>query len=277
MNRKPPRFLRLHSILASKLGRLRAVTPCQFGTSGRSYRVETDDSQFFVKLFSADSDVLLGPRAQFELLEKLAGSAIAPLPIAFDESAGLLVTEYVDDAMLVDLDELHRPKRLQEIAGLLNVLHRTQADIPRFAPQIYAAQYIDRIGGRASLSVHDQKRADELLDLAAGLDFQSACLCHNDLIAENLLFGLSSKLIDFDYAVIAPPILDLASVVVMNSLSPAAETELLNAYFENSDFPFSAPEFVKVQRLVRLLAHFWSLASRDAEAAIVVRYRIQDV
>jgi thiamine kinase-like enzyme len=84
-------------------------------------------------------------------------------------------------------------------------------------------------------------------------------------------------LIDFDYAVVAEPILDLASLVVMNSLSRAEETELLNAYFAGGELPFSAQEFARVQRLVRLLAHFWSLASNEAETAIVARYRIEDV
>jgi len=276
MNRQPARFLRLHSVLASKLGSIRAVTRCQLGTTGRSYRVETDDSQYFVKLFSPSSDVLLGPRAQFDLLEQLESSAIAPRPVTCDESTGLLVTEFIDDATSVDVNEFSRPERLREVASLLKVLHQVQSDIPVFAPERHAQLYIDRIGGYAQLSSREKKRSDELIELADSMDSGMACLCHNDLIAENILFGTSSKLIDFDYAVVGPPLIDLASVVVINALPRAAETELLDAYFRDCNFPFSAAEFARVQRLVRLLAHFWSLASKNAEAAIVARYRMED-
>ena len=267
----------LRSLLGTTLGNIQTVVSIEPGTTGTSYRIETDDSQYVAKFFSTESDVLLGPRAQFDLLQQLAPSGIAPLPAAYDESAGVLVTEYIDDADAVGSDELRQLERICEVAALLQTLHRAPADVPSFAPEKHARRYISRLGGHARLSRLDRKRGDELLKLATRFDCHAVCLCHNDLTADNLLFGRSPKLIDFDYAVVGPPILDLASVVVMNSFSPAEGAQLQNAYFDGRESPFSGSEFASVQRLVRLLAHFWSLASKDAAAAIVAKYRIEDV
>ena len=115
----------------------------------------------------------------------------------------------------------------------------------------------------------------ELPGLASTLDGLPVCVCHNDLVAENLLIGDDVTLIDFDYAVMAPPVLDLASLSVMNGFSEAETRRLLDVYY-GERAPFPAAEFVRVQRLVRLLAHFWALASGDAGAAIVAQYRMTD-
>jgi Ser/Thr protein kinase RdoA (MazF antagonist) len=266
----------LEPVLAGMLGPLRGIEPLPSGADGQSYRVTAGAGRFVAKLFAPDSQVLLGPGEQFALLGRLAAAGIAPKPAGLDEARRLLVTEFVEDAAAVGAGELRRPERIGRIAGLLKALHRVPADIPAFAPARYAERYVDRLGGLERLAARDRKRYDELKELAVDLDFRSTCLCHNDLTADNLLLGVRPKLIDFDYAVIAPASVDLASLVVMNGFSSREESALLAAYFEGAGSPFSLPEFARVQRLVRLLAHFWSLASRRAEAAIVAQYRIED-
>jgi thiamine kinase-like enzyme len=272
-----PDIERLRSLVGTSLGKILAVRPVESGTTGTSYRIDTTSKHYIAKLFPADSDVLLGPKAQFALLDRLAPTAIAPLPAMCDEAAGLLVTEYIRDARAVSLDEIRQPARIRQLVRLLKILHRTDAAIHRFEPKVYAHRYFERLGGRERLSPRDGQRSQELLELADDLDDRTCCLCHNDLTADNVLFGASPRLIDFDYAVVASPILDLASVAVMNSFSPEQEMLLLNAYADDSELPFSGTDFVRVQRLVRLLSHFWSLASGNAGAAIVSKYRMQDV
>jgi aminoglycoside phosphotransferase (APT) family kinase protein len=274
---RPADIESLRSSLGTTLGRILAIAPIESGTSGESYWVDTDRSRYVAKLFSSDSDVLLGPRAQFDLLDRLLPAGIAPRPAAYDQSAGLLVTEYIADAAAVGPDEIRKPKRIRQIAGLLGRLHRTAVDAPIFDPEACARRYFARLGGLAGLSPSDRQRAEDLLELAASPDPGSPCLCHNDLTADNILFGRAPMLIDFDYAGLAPPVFDLASVTVMNDFTLAQERELLNAYDHDAESRFNAAEFAKVQRLIRLLSHFWSLASPDAEAAMVSQYRMTDV
>jgi thiamine kinase-like enzyme len=279
MSRALPDAELLRSVLGSRLGRIVDIVPLDSGTTGRSYRVETTARRFAAKIFSPETDALLGPRAQFDLLTRLAPTGVAPLPAACDESAGVLVTAYFDDAAAVGADEFRRAARIHAVGKILVRLHRSGIDAPKLEPEKYARRHFSRLGGLDSLSLANRERGYELLGLAASLDFDAACLCHNDLIADNILFGQSQtlKLIDFDYAALAPPILDLVSVSVMNDFGPNEEVQLLQAYGADSKSPNFIAEFARVKRFARLLFHFWSLASSDAGAAIVSRYRIDDV
>jgi len=257
------------------LGQLRSVSALESGTSGASHLIETANGRFVAKCFAPGSLELLGPAEQFALLEALADSGIVARPAGYDADYRLLVTEFIESAWPVSRDRLTRPATIAAIAAGLRKLHAAEVDIPRFVPVGYAERYVDRIGGPDALPALERQRYDELIELASLLDGVPGCLCHNDLAIGNLLFNEGLHLVDFDYAAIAPAVIDLASLTTLNEFSEKETALLLDASF--ADEPrFPAPEFARVERLMRLVAHFWSLASADPGAAIVAKYRIRD-
>jgi thiamine kinase-like enzyme len=270
---------KVEAVLESMLGRLLRVERLASGTTGTSYVVETKAGRVAAKLFAADSQSLLGPEPQHALLELLAETGIAPRPLGFNAEVRLLVTEYLGEAAPVAPEVIRSGERVADLVAGLRQLHRELANVPRFDPAADAARYLESIGGVSSLGRRDRDRFDELLELAGSLGpgaslEPGAVLCHNDLVASNLLFDHRLRFIDFDYAVLAAPALDLASVTVMNDFSDVEAARLLEAYYDGAG-PLSLAEFARVQRLVRLLAHFWALASANASAAIVGQYRIR--
>ena len=66
--------------------------------------------------------------------------------------------------------------------------------------------------------------------------------------------------VDFEYAVMSAPILDLASLAGLNEFDADQRARLIGAYYGHYDVPFSANEFHDAIRLVRLLSYFWVLA-----------------
>ena len=265
----------LAPLLEPLLGEIARIRPLPSGAGGRSFRVTTARGEVVAKLFDADAPVLLGPAEQFALLGTLSGSGVAPRPIACDANARLLVTEFIGDAEVATADALRRGEHIEVLAALLRKLHAVAFVVPPFAPFAYAERYLERLGGLRRLATADRQRYDELLTLAAHALPGPPCLCHNDVTAENLLLGAKPKLLDFDYAALATPALDLASAVFMNDLPPSSASRLLEVYYDGPA-PYSAEEFARVQRLLTLLAHFWSLAAGERAAAVVARYRIRD-
>jgi len=268
-------ILRLLPTLEARLGPIGDIAPLPSGAGGQSHRISTSSGRFVVKLFAPESPVLLGPATQFALLGALAASGIAPRPVACDAASSLLVTEFVEGVEVATAASLQRGDGIVELTTLLRRLHDIPFAAPRFAPLDYAARYLARIGGPGALSGEDRARFDELLAVAEPPLPGPPCLCHNDLTADNLLLGPRPRLIDFDYAALATPILDLASAVFMNELPAETASLLLDAYHDGPA-PYSVEEFARVQRLVALLAHFWSLAAGERAAAVVARYRIRD-
>ena len=279
-----PEIDRIEAALELMIGPLGSIDELASGTTGTTYLVETGAGLFAAKAFSADSLALLSPAQQFEVLETLVETGITPRPAGFDTEARLLVTEYLAEASAVGPESLRQGERMAEVVAGLRLLHAVTVNIPRFDPVADVDRYVAATGGRRALSPEDRARFDELVELAGSIEPDAPCLCHNDLVASNLLFDDRLRLIDFDYAVLGPPVIDLASLAVMNDFSDRQAGELLAAYYEGSS-PLSGGEFARVRRLVRLTAHFWALASPaavgegaavgDAGAAIVDRYRIQ--
>ena len=97
----------------------------------------------------------------------------------------------------------------------------------------------------------------QFLSLARAYDAASTptTLCHHDLVAENILDDGQLWLIDFEYAVCAEPLLDLASLASMNDFSTAQQDCLLDAYYQGATPPFSTARFTEVIRLLRLLSY----------------------
>jgi aminoglycoside phosphotransferase (APT) family kinase protein len=257
------------------LGPVATLSRLPSGTGGASLLVGAGGRQFVAKLFAADARVLLGPAAQFALLEAIAADAIAPVPHGCDDTARLLVTEFIADAAAVSAAELCQPGSIAAIAGLLRRLHATRLKLPAFATGDYAERYGAAIGGRAALSAADRRRYDELLQLATLPLPGPVCPCHNDLTIDNLLLGPTPRLIDFDYAVTGTPALDLASLTVMNAFDGEATARLLECYYGGRP-PLLATDFARVQRLVRLLAHFWALAATPSGTDSLAQYRIDN-
>ena len=61
-------------------------------------------------------------------------------------------------------------------------------------------------------------------------------LCHNDLNPQNIFFGDSVKVIDFEYAGVNDRYFDLASVCVEFGLDMQMQKVFLDAYFTDEDF-----------------------------------------
>lgn len=271
----PSEIDRLRPLLNSMLGSLGSIDRLPRGSGGTSWLVETQSGRFVAKVFDENSLVLLGPSTQFRLLRQLADAGLAPEPAGFSNAERLLVTEYVETAAAVDVATLREPAAIGEVVPLLRQLHSLDAGIPAFSPIAYSQDYLASIGGRAFLSGDDRARFVELVELAAAPISGRRCLCHNDLAADNILLGATPRLIDFDYACIAMPVVDLASLAIMNGFTAEQSRTLIEAYFGSSAaIPWD--EYARAKRLLRLLAHFWSLASSDPGADIVARYRIDD-
>ena len=267
---------RLESVVAGILGPVQRVEVLAEGTSGLSYLVSAARRQYVAKLFFEDAQILNSVRTQYRLLESLASQDVSPVPVGFDEDAGVLITEFVPDAKPVSSDVLGDAGLIVRIALVLRRLHSASGQLPAYDPVRAACRYLDTAGGTDALSDGDRSHLDELIELAAAFGTESGGVCHNDLVAENILIGERITLIDFDFAASAPPILDLANFAEMNRFSAGQAEALCRAYY-GREVPYPAVEFARVRRLNSLLAHLWSLASARAGTDIVAQYRISDV
>ncbi|MEE8093628.1 MAG: phosphotransferase [Gammaproteobacteria bacterium] len=253
------------------------ITALGGGLYERSYRLSSDGGDWVVRLpVGGDKSFGLELATEQRLLEKLSAAELTPPMVTSEPSEGVLITHYLSQATPWRTVDAREPDNITRIAKRLRDLHRPEGDLPSYRATRIAEAYRRVAGEQQRLTPEQLKWGGEFLELARAYDAESspATLCHNDLAAANILDDGRLWFIDFEYAVRAEPILDLASLASMNDFDEAQQACLLDAYYQDAAPPFSTKKFADVIRLSRLVSFFWALAYRRTarEAAPLDRF-----
>ena len=85
------------------------------------------------------------------------------------------------------------------------------------------------------------------------------CLCHNDLVAENIVDTGELMFLDWEYACDNDPLFDLATVVAQHELDEAQTDVLLSAYFDGA-WRTGRPELERQVANYNALLWLWKAA-----------------
>lgn len=240
-----------------------SVTALSGGLYGRSYCISSARGDWAVRLpLRERAPGSLDPSVERRLLEILGDVEITP-PLARGRAdCEILVTRYLSAATTWAAADARDADNIARLVARLRELHRVAHDLPPFVATQVAEHYCRLAAVARQLTAEQREWGRELAALARAYDADShpATLCHNDLVAANILDDSRLWLIDFEYAVLAEPILDLASLAGMNDFSPDQQTRLVDAYYHGADRPFTMAKFTDVVRLIRLVSYFWALA-----------------
>ena len=218
------------------------------GIGHTSYLVTHAEQSYVLRLKHEPTPGLLTLEEEFGLLTAAAAAGISAEPMRMDSATGALLIRYVRRANTLTEVSAREAANISRLAALLRRLHAIAAPLRDFAPRAHAENYVAAAAQRAPLTPAEQGMADELHTLAAdyAMRYPPSAVCHNDLVAANVLDAGELLLIDFEYAARAAPILDLASLAAMTQLSArkgyrlvAVEPTGVNAFFLRNDV---APE-----------------------------------
>jgi thiamine kinase-like enzyme len=236
------------------------LVPLAGGTHRRSWLVTFGDGRRAVlRTPLSYSNALLGIAAEARAMTAAAAAGIAPAVVAIDEEGGALLTEYRAGARWTAAD-VHRAANVERLAVVLRTLHALPTELPVFAAERIAARYVAAL----PRDVGEPRAAqwgDELLMAARRYDerYAPTALCHNDLVAANVLDDGELALVDFEYAVRAAPLLDLANLAGMNGFTAEEQRALLAAYRRAAPARDELEELRALVRMVQLMAWFWAL------------------
>ena len=202
------------------------------GLSNYAWCVTVSGSEFFVRLARGRGDMPGVDRvSEQRVLELTADAGLTPTVVRCDPVRRLLVTTWIDAPE--PGRGLRGPGELSVVSRTLASLHalpaRSDLRTVDFATQ---ARELERTlapacGAAAALLT----RADEVF---ARLQAQrvSPVLCHHDLHPLNLLWSRTGRLwlVDWEYAGLGDPAIDLASFASQHGLHARRRTRLAEAY-----------------------------------------------
>lgn len=234
------------------------------GTVNTSYSVDTGAGRFVVRIHNEIARSLGADHEREAQLHAAAAAAgLAPALIHVDAEHRFLVMEYVAGGTWTSQD-MARPERLRQLGAALYALH---AVVPPFVtryeiPAVLEVQY-RRLSEVAPEEVpwfsELMERAAAALD-ASGTRQRPRVLIHNDLYHLNLIGYERLYLLDWEYAAVADPLFDLATVLAHHPQAvPFAETLLDASRLADSATP---QMLAHATWLYVLISYFWYRARR---------------
>ncbi|MDJ0698294.1 MAG: choline/ethanolamine kinase family protein [Woeseiaceae bacterium] len=227
-------------------------------TGGRMNRVYLVDGKFGMAVLKVDDTPQARPRnsraeeAQVQSAAHEAG--LAGRVLYHDERC--YITEYVSGTAWTDAD-LRDPAKLESLGVALRRLHRIPAPARRFDALTAARGYAASIDSRsATVATH--------LETIAGVRSRNdVCLCHNDLVAANIVSTPELRFIDWEYACGNDPLFDLATVIVHHGLDESHIDSLMVAY-AGRDWQALKARLDEQSRLYTSLLWLWEVATRNS-------------
>lgn len=232
------------------------------GVSNTSYRVIVGDHDWVVRLRKSHVvDYRLDIRVETYLLKNAWAADLVPEVVRGDSESGILVTLYLKGAKPWTPKLARQRGNITRLATRLREFHQIEVNLEAYRPLEASHSYIQAVGGAGGLCARDRDWSEELITLARDYErcYQARVVCHNDLVAANILDDGTLRFVDLEYAVASDPILDLASLVAMNDFDGAQTNHLLGTYYKGEPI-CSIQSFLDVVRMVRLLSYFWSLS-----------------
>ena len=205
------------------------------GLTNTNYRVVVDGTPFFVRIPSADANLLAVDRAN-EIHNTLAAAqaGVAPRVIHSIPEWDVFVLEWLDAQAMSNgaLGAAGMPARIAAAVRQLHAGPRFRDDFDMFRT---TERYLRVVDERSILIPNGYRdRLDRLprIEAALGVHPLPTVPCHNDLLAENYLDdGQRLWLVDYEYSGNNDPTFELGNTCQEQGWEEARIRELCAAYF----------------------------------------------
>jgi len=214
------------------------IEPISGGISNHNFLVRVSDRAYVARL--CQERPLLGIDRRNEVVCHQAASALGLAPEVVHHEPGLLVTRFVDGHTLGPAD-VRSPGVLVRLAGLLHQLHESWdalvGEVLYFCPfQTIRTYARSAVRLKAAVPADLDALLADARRLAHRIGPSRPVLCHNDLLAANLVDdGRQLWLVDWEYAGVGHPLFDLANASANATFSDDQDRALLEAYRGHAD------------------------------------------
>jgi thiamine kinase-like enzyme len=186
------------------------------------------------------------------------------------DSSGYSLSNTIRQSRSLEVRDLNNPMMLKQVVTALQQLHQSSelfegtVDINDLLSRYYQLMPKSK---QQLLADHYQDAATKAKNVLQ--QAQRLVPSHNDLVLENILFdGHKVWVIDWEYASMASPYWDLATLCNQAQFSPSQVENLLRLY-RNGDRSLDLKMLTDYRDILNVLSIFWMAAFTDDEALIL--------
>jgi len=247
------------SLIPSWQGRRVTIQPMTGGLTNTNFRVEVDETPFFVRIPGASTDLLAVDRVnEIYNARAAAETGVAPALIHVLPDDNVMVFAFIDGRTMSNerLQAAGMPARVADSLRRLHAGPRFHQDFDMFRLIEFYLETAERHDVRIPDDYRDHLATVARIEQAVRRRALPTVPCHNDLLAENYIDdGKQLWLIDFEYSGNNDPCFELGNTCQELQYDDARMTELCLAYFGEA-----TPSLLARMRLFALMSDVgWTL------------------
>lgn len=238
---------------------IRGLRTLKAGMTNKSFLFEVNDQSYICRIPGKGTDVLIDRKHEYDSYMAVKELHITEKIIYFDKESGYKISKFYEGSRNADPKDTKEMSRCMELLKSLHDKHIQVGHSFDIAERIkYYTELCKESGG---ISFEDvafvQKNMKILLDVLDNSKSQT-CLCHIDSVADNFIITADNriKLIDWEYAGMAEPIIDIAMCAIYSYYTKEEADALLESYLKRQP---TACEYKKLYAYMALSGYLWAL------------------
>lgn len=209
------------------------------GLTNEIYLIQSQERYYVLRLNASNSQNLgIDRELEFQALTEASKADLAPKIIYYHQPNDFLITEFLPGNVWQEKD-FTNTDNIHMLVQLLKSIHQLPAINGILNIQNRANIYKQSLDQHCELTKAIKKLEPQIhhrIDIAQSIN-PSLCVCHNDLLANNLIIinKCTLKAIDWEYAAMGDPFFDLAAIIEGNQLDDVTIKRMLAAYIDNDN------------------------------------------
>ncbi len=191
-----------------------------------------DNEKYVIRIPNADTSALVNREEEVAVYSAIQGLHISDEVVYLDPVLGIKITKFVDNAHSLDVYNLDE---LDLALDTLKKLHCSGVEVEHTFNLYEIIKRYESLRGKASLFQNYEITRPSILRLLACIDTMKReyCLCHIDANCDNFLItdDQNIRLIDFEYAGMQDPNLDIAMICIYSQLDRHMIDVIIDTYY----------------------------------------------
>lgn len=216
-------------------GQVRDITVLKKGMTNRSFLFRVGSSRYIMRIPGEGTDQLIDRRQEAAVYRTIDGLNICDDIAAIDPDSGYKITRFLEGARVCDPDD---PGDLARCMEKLRSFHNLGLQVEHEFDIFGQLEFYESLWNGAKSAYKDYERTKQnVLSLRPFIQAHAdtRVLTHIDAVPDNFLFvGDEVRLIDWEYAGMQDPHVDIAMFCIYSLYDRASCDRLIDLYFEGS-------------------------------------------
>lgn len=215
------------------------LEPLRKGMTNNSYTFVLDDCKYVLRVPDEAANKLINRQKEGAVYSAIANFNISDDVVYFNQDTGIKVSKFVENARTCNAAELEDVKTCIKF---LKSFHNCNLKVPHYFDLFENIEFYEDLYGGNSIYDDYQEVKKQVYALKSYVKshVEHQCLCHIDPNCDNFLINskedgaLNLHLIDWEYAAMQDPHVDLAMFCIYSQYDEIHINWVLDSYFEGN-------------------------------------------